>query len=124
MGFFYACGVMSKLIVNFGYYALQPEQKAEICNGAGAKNDWKSAFISNNIYGLDCTEVFNIHDYAYHYGITAGDKRKADTEMLINLMTLINEYGGWLMSLRRYRAMTYYNAVVECGNDAFFTKNK
>ena len=49
-----------------GYYGLSVEDKQSICNGAGAAGDWRSKFIPNTLYGLDCTEVFNIHDFRYN----------------------------------------------------------
>lgn len=116
--------IPSKYLVEEGYYDLTPEHKSQICNGAGAANDWRSAVIPNTIYGLDCSHVFDIHDYAYHVGITAEDKCIADISMLVNLIKYINDQGGWLNVLRRYRAVTYYQAVHELGEDAFFTAVK
>ena len=108
-------------ITEKGYESLTQEQKARICNGAGAANDWRSAFIPNTIYGLDCTEVFNIHDYAYHIGKTLDDKKRADFAMLQNLLCLINSSGNIVTRfLRRMRAMDYYDAVVEFGENPFF----
>ncbi|MGZ5009199.1 MAG: hypothetical protein ACXV8W_14940 [Methylobacter sp.] len=112
-------------MINFnvepGYYDLTPEQKAQICNGAGAANDWRSAFIPNKILGLDCTEVFNIHDYAYHVGRTDADKDRADMNMLINLLRLIKGKGNrWARWWANSIAIDYYYAVAEFGRDAFY----
>ena len=112
-------------ITEKGYEELTPLQKKRICNGAGARNDWRSAFIPNTIYGLDCTEVFNVHDYAYHIGKTIDDKKRADFDMLRNLITLINSTGNiFTRWLRRIRAIDYYNAVSEFGDAAFFMDKK
>ena len=108
------------LIAEKGFTDLTPDEKASICNGAGAANDWRSAFIPNTLYGLDCTQVFDLHDYAYYVGKSLEDKTRADISMLINLIRIINEKGGFLAYPRRYRAMLYYDAVHEFGNDAFF----
>lgn len=108
------------LIAEIGFGTLTDTVKATILNGAGAAGDWRSKFIPNTIYGLDCTQVFNLHDYAYHVGITADDKQRADISMLINLVKIITRHGGFFESLRRYRAMTYYNAVEQHGDAAFF----
>jgi hypothetical protein len=110
-----------EFITEPGYYELTPEKKAKICNGAGAAGDWRSAFIPNTIFGLDCTEVFNIHDYAYFLGVNLEDKYRADRAMLQNLLILIdNSCWPIFRWLRRLRAIDYYTAVVEFGNSAFF----
>jgi len=111
------------LIEEPGFSSLTAEEKASICNGAGAADDWKSAFIPNTLYGLDCTAVFNRHDYAYYVGKTEEDKARADVSMLINLVRLINDKGGFLSLARKYRAVTYYEAVHAFGEDAFFSES-
>jgi len=113
-----------ELIAEAGFNELTPEEKAKICNGAGASSDWRSALIPNTLWGLDCTQVFDLHDYAYHVGRTYEDKCRADISMLINLIRFINFNGGWLAVPRRYRAVTYYDAVHELGDDAFFSIEK
>lgn len=115
---------MLGFVVETGYYELSDKKKDKICNGAGAAGDWKSKFIPNTLYGLDCSEVFNIHDYAYYAGKSEGDKERADVSMLINLVRLIDTTGGILSALRRYRAVSYYNAVHWKGDPAFFTEEK
>ena len=112
------------LAVEKGYYDLTERFKSEICNGAGAAGDWRSFLIPNTMYGLSCLEAFNIHDYAYYVGVTREDKYKADIALLSNLLCIINIHGGFLRLLRRHRALVYYDAVVEFGDDAFFTKQK
>lgn len=104
----------------WSYKQLTPEQKKEICNGAGAAGQWISCFIPNTMYGLNCVEAFNIHDYDYHVGVTREDKKIADRRLLENLMIIINHKGGWLQFLRRRRAMKYYEAVHHKGDEAFF----
>lgn len=104
-----------------GYYALTPQQKSKICNGAGAANDWRSRFIPNTILGLDCTEVFNIHDYAYHVGRTETDKERADINMLVNLLRHISDKGNrWSRWWANKIAVDYYYIVDEFGRDAFY----
>ena len=113
-----------KLISRKAYKDLTPERKAEITNGAGAANDWRSKFIPNTLWGLDCTEVFNIHDYDYSVGFTYEHKCLADTNLLLNLVRRINNHKGFLRIARRYRAMTYYDFVADAGEDAFFLEEK
>jgi hypothetical protein len=119
-----ANGLLNKpeLLCDVGYKRLTAEEKAKICNGAGAAGRWISSFIPNTMYGLDCVEAFNIHDYDYWAGITRDDKDRADRRMLDNLLILINAKGGVLQWLRRRRAMKYYEAVHQFGDDAFFNK--
>lgn len=113
-----------QLISSTAYKSLGPVAKSKICNGAGAKDDWRNIFIPNTLWGLDCTPVFDIHDYDYHKGFTYDDKCKADANMLVNLIRHINNHGGFLRIARRYRAVTYYDFVVEMGEDAFFQEVK
>jgi len=112
------------LISQAGYKLLTPEEKSRICNGAGAAGDWRSVLIPNTIYGLNCSAVFDIHDYDYYVGYTDEEKCTADTRMLTNLLRVINNEAGFFDVLRRYRAMTYYTAVAEGGDDAFFLEEK
>ena len=107
------------LIAEKGWGDLTFEQKSKIVNGAGAAGDWRGAFIPNTLWGLDCRQVFDLHDYAYYVGRTKEDKYRADISMLINLIKVINQKGGFLSAFRKYRAMTYYAFVYEFGDDAF-----
>lgn len=109
-----------ELLSTAEYKNLTDVQKVFICNGAGAADQWISSFIPNTMYGLDCEEVFNIHDFDYYYGKSWADKHLADARMLTNLLRLINWKGGLLGFLRRRRAMKYYEAVHVGGDDAFW----
>lgn len=109
-----------ELISSLGYKNLLPEEKAAICNGAGAAGKWISSFIPNTMYGLDCIEAFNIHDYDYNVGVSRADKERADSNLLTNLLAIINHRGGLLMLPRQWRAMKYYEAVQLLGDEAFF----
>lgn len=108
----------------YGYKELTPELKDSICNGAGAAGQWISSFIPNTMYGLDVTEVFNIHDFDYYMGRTRKDKKVADRRMFTNLLMVINFQVGWynkvLGFFRRRRALKYYEAVLLKGDKAFF----
>ncbi len=100
-----------------GFLNLSPELKSEVCNGAGAKDGIK---VPNTMWGLDCIEAFNPHDFEYWMGETEEDKRIADRRMIVNLIIIIVNYGGWLMAPRLYRAMTYFIAVAKFGKKAFY----
>lgn len=105
---------------DYRYLKLSPEEKARIVNGAGAAGAWYNFLIPNRMYGLDLTEVFNIHDYDYHVGVTLEDKKQADKRFLNNMFSVINCTGGCLAWLRRRRALKYYEAVKLGGEKAFF----
>jgi hypothetical protein len=111
---------MIELYAFFGYLSLSIPEKNAIFNGAGAKNDWRTRFIPDTLYGLECLVAFNIHDHAYSVGKTNHDKKLADYFLLINLFEIINSYGGFLRWFRRRRALKYYEAVLELGEDSFF----
>lgn len=86
---------------------LTPEAKAEICNGIGAASGLTKN-LPSTIWGLDCHEAGDIHDYDYHVGGTAADRRTADLVFLHNLYVIIKR--GWriLAWIRNIRARTYY----------------
>jgi len=109
-----------RLISSWGYKNITPEEKARVCNGAGAAGQWISSIIPNTMYGLDCTAAFDIHDYDYDVGSSRADKERADRNLLMNLLTLIEHRGGWLRIPRNALAMRYYEAVNEFGDEAFF----
>lgn len=103
-----------------GYEKLTRLEKNKICNAAGAADDWKSDYIPNTLYGLDCAEVFNIHDYCYHIGATAEDKEASDYMMLINLLRVIKTGSKILGFFRRRRALMYFEFVDIKGSKSFW----
>lgn len=114
-----------KLFAPEAYWALPAEEKAQICNGMGAKDSLVSFFIPNTFYGLNLEEAGNIHDYMYHVGTSQADKEEADRVFLNNMMRIVNHKGGLLAPLRRRRAILYYEAVHYAGGEAFWAnKNK
>tara|TARA_R110000851_G_scaffold187318_1_gene337120 strand:- start:25990 stop:26349 length:360 start_codon:yes stop_codon:yes gene_type:complete len=117
---------MLKLKAPDSYYTLSAQDKAQICNGMGAKDSLISSFIPNTFYGLDMTECGNIHDYMYHIGKTEDDKNDADRTFLSNMIKTINakSRNGFMRWIRRSRAMKYYTAVAEAGNTAYWAGKK
>jgi len=108
------------------YVNAPPAVRAEICNGCGTKG-LCGFVIPDSIWGLDITESCHIHDWAYYEGQTLADKEEADRVFLNNMLRLIDAASGFgpLRWLRRWRAMTYYNAVRDLGGPAFWAgKNK
>ena len=106
------------LLAPQSYLDASPEERSNICNGCGTSG-WKGALVPETMWGLNISEACQIHDWMYHEGLTENDKVFADILFLRNLLRIINTHGGWLKVLRRYRAMTYYNAVAEAGDSAF-----
>ena len=111
---------MAELYVPSGYSNLTQAEHEVICNGMGAKNSLISRWIPNTMYGLDVEEAGNIHDYMYHVGKTWQAKEEADDKFRYNMFELIEKEGGWLASLRRRRALKYYEAVLYFGDEAFW----
>ena len=110
---------MAKLYAPPEYYSASPRLIAQICNGCGSALA-KFDFVPDTIYGLDISSACKIHDFMYYFGETIKDKEEADRVFRNNMIRLINEKGGWLKRLRRWRAGTYYVAVDKFGGPAFF----
>ncbi|KAF0235072.1 MAG: hypothetical protein FD177_231 [Desulfovibrionaceae bacterium] len=116
---------MVPLIAPPEFYALTPEQKADICNGCGARGSHVP--VPDTIWGLDIREACNIHDYNYGEG---RDKNRSDAVFIVNIVLLavyaFLEWPMWarwaafpLLVLRVLRAITYGMAVITFGGAAF-----
>jgi hypothetical protein len=92
----------------------------ETCNGCGT--GWSASIIPNTIYFLNIKECCCIHDYMYEAGSTIEHKKEADRVFLNNMLRIINDKEAWYFPhfLARYRAIEYYNAVVNFGGAAFW----
>ena len=100
------------------YLKATPEEKAKICNGAGAAGwGWT---VPDTLWGLCITEAANIHDWMYHFGKMDDDKREADMTFLKNMYILIQQGSWWFRAIRRNRARVYYNSVKYAGHWAFW----
>lgn len=95
----------------------------------GAGKGIGDAIIPDKIWGLDITEACRIHDFMYSQGRTEEDRLEADRVLLNNILRLIEAdlkassipfWRAAVASARRYRAMTYYNAVRDFGGPAFW----
>ena len=104
-----------------GYWTISPAEKARICNGCGAAG--KRDYIPDSIFGLDISEICNIHDYMYFCGKKLSDKRDADQAFLDNLITLIDiETKHWIVRIfQRWLALRYFRAVKYFGGPAFWS---
>jgi hypothetical protein len=106
------------------YWKLTPEQKSSIVNGCGP-GKVLGILVPDSLWGLNITEVCNIHDYCYAMGESIKDKNEADRIFLNNMLRVIDAAQScWLLRvLRARRAQTYYNAVRDFGGP-FFWKGK
>ena len=118
---------MVRLIVPPEWYTLTDEQRADICNGCGAKNSRLP--VPDTIWGLCIKRACDAHDLCYHLG---KDKDRSDAAFLVNVLLLIQDafytapaWMKWvglafvIRELRRVRAMTYYAAVSDLGAAAY-----
>ncbi len=89
-------------------------------NGCGS--GWSAKLIPDKIYGVSIREACKIHDHAYEVGKTDEDKKIADNQFLLNLLTIINNVDKWYYptKLARLRAIDYYSAVCDYGEKAFW----
>ena len=109
-----------KLFKPKGYSALSAGEKHKICNGCGSKSlGW---LVPDSIWGLNITDVCNIHDYMYSRGTTLQDKEYADRIFLNNLVRKIESGSKLLRWLRRRRALKMHWAVDKFGEAAFWDK--
>ena len=108
-----------KLFKPKGYSALSAGEKHKICNGCGSKGlgGW---LVPDSIWGLNITDVCNIHDYMYSRGTTLQDKEYADRVFLNNLVRKIDDNNKWFRFLRRRRALKMYWVVKTFGEAAFW----
>lgn len=82
---------------------------------------WGDALVPDTMYGLNVKPGCGIHDVCYALGKTAEDKVIADMLMLMNTLAII-QAKSWpvIREVRCYRAMSYYLAVSEGGEKAYW----
>jgi hypothetical protein len=110
------------LIAPASYWEASAPRRGEVCNGCGPSG-WKNKIVPETMWGLNIQAACQIHDWMYEFGQDEIDKDVADDLFLTNLIAIIENHGGWLTWLRSYRAMTYYRAVKDAGDESFW-KNK
>ncbi len=91
-------------------------------------NKLLSKLIPSTMYGINCNPAFYAHDGGYMIGGDEVDRAKADANMLVIGLRIIEEcprrwwlYGAnWARrSLAKKRLLTYYNAVHAHGKSSF-----
>lgn len=115
---------MALLYAPADYWSATPEALAAVCNGCGAGiTRW---LVPDTLWGLNVRRACCIHDWMYAVGAAdEAGREEADRVLLNNCLRLIEtaRVGWWgrlLAPLRRYRAVTYYNAVRAYGGPAYW----
>lgn len=109
------------LIAPQSYLDATPKEKEEVCNGAGPRKfGW---LVPDTLYLLSITIAANIHDWMYH---KRWNKDKADRVFLMNMLRIIDAettdtmiLGRLLRCLRHKRALKYFEAVSQFGQNAY-----
>ena len=109
---------MTNLTTYYKYDQAPRQAIKDICNGCGTSG-WKGRLVPDTIWGLNITEVCNIHDWMYYFGRGRYGQALADDIMLVNMHAMISEGTWWLRWLRRRRAKKYYLAVKWFGKRAY-----
>lgn len=111
-----------KLYAPLSYWTATQNELKESCNGCGAKDGIK---VPNTMYGLCIKKACEIHDWMYKIGKTLADKLFADAIFRLNLSIIIDAGSNFFTALLRHgRASTYYTAVIEWGESAFWVDKK
>lgn len=111
-----------KLYAPLSYWNATQNELKESCNGCGAKDGIK---VPNTMYGLCIKKACEIHDWMYKIGKTLADKLFADAIFRLNLSIIIDAGSNFFTALLRHgRASTYYTAVIEWGESAFWVDKK
>ena len=111
------------------YVNATPLDRSNVCNGVGPAWAFKSTklawlkWLLNRIWGLDCSEIGNIHDWEYHFAEkTEMAKNSADDRFYDNLMEWVHQKSKSrvLLLLRIKRIRKYHYLLKEWGYKAFF----
>ena len=103
-----------KLACSIDFIAATEKEREAVNNGCGPEG---LDLIPDVMWGLNVSICCKIHDWDYVY---ENDREKADLRFLSNLIRWINAKSVWLLrGPRRYRALTYYNAVADFGQSSF-----
>jgi hypothetical protein len=109
-----------------GFYRLRkkdPEKFRAVCGGCGP-GQWGDYFVPDTLWGLSIRLACQIHDYMYWAGKTPEAKWKADSTFLENMIVLCwNGSNRVTFTLRALRAIKYFVAVVNHGDNAFKGEN-
>lgn len=112
---------LAGIIAPVAFWQASPVEKAAAANGCGP-GGWLMDLVPDTLHGLIVTDVCNIHDWYYFYGLTTTDKIIGDKLFRFNLRSKIRMCTEMtlLCDMRLHLAETYYRAVHEHGYNAFF----
>ena len=101
------------------YLQATDEERAEVCNGCGAKDGVK---VPSTMWFLCVVLACNIHDWMFKEGKTLGDFWFANLIFFWNMTAIIYNGSNFLMLLPRMeRALKYFLAVLtKMGQDAYW----
>lgn len=103
---------MAKLEAPRSYIEASQEDRDATANGCGP--DGASSVVPNSILGLNISEPCRIHDWEYS---TGDDIRSCiDARFYRNLLSMIDESGGFLLYPRRWIAFWYYKILINAGS--------
>ena len=125
------CGVT--LCALQSYWDAPPDERARVCNGAGTA--WVQAWLpkplrclqwfANRLWGLDCREAFDIHDWDFlRMPATADGFRESNQRLADNLRRIIESKTKCppLLWARRRNARRYVYLVSEWGYKAYYDR--
>ena len=113
-------GTPDGFIAPEAYLHLTPEQKHEMCNGAGTEQ----VNVPDHVLGVCFTEPSNIHDFMYGVAADRVEKLVADVTYLFNLVLAVVQLdfgkkpsvGKYAFFVPRLRAaLLYFYAVYRHG---------
>lgn len=108
----------SDLPLRFPYQTL--ESFGSYCGAGPGLGD---KIVPEQIFGLKISPACYVHDVMYEVALPCwGEFHQANSVFLHNLLAIIEMRSAnrLIASLRRYRAMTFYNAVDTLGAAAFW----
>jgi hypothetical protein len=110
----------------------RPDIIKACCNGVGSEvGFWGKLtyhLIPNGIWFLDITEASDPHDWMYNYPAKFRSREEAlqwkayaDELILDNILVIIkrDSANAFMRCLRERRAISYYTAVTEAGEESF-----
>jgi hypothetical protein len=109
-----------KILAHPDFLTTPLDELVKMCNQCGPAGKF-GRLVPNTIWGLWIGPNCNVHDHWYAVTASEEDKAQGDREMLTNNLRAIEACSTWIMKPpRRYRAITYYGVVVDCGSKIYW----
>ena len=112
-----------KLKVPKSLYSFDDATLAMIVNGCGPRG-FGDKVVPDKILFISVKMACVIHDFMYESGTTLAHKNKADDWFLYNMLQITRKDSKFIVFLliRERLAFTYYQAVVEFGEECYKDK--